>query len=56
MMFNSNAWMILYYDTCCNPTLRVCEDEIHTPEMGTWESSGTLKISELDWRGQNTLP
>ncbi len=32
-----------------------CEDETHTPEMGTWESSGTPKTSELDWRGQNTL-
>ncbi len=28
---------------CCNPTLRKCEDETDTPEMGTWESSGTLK-------------
>jgi hypothetical protein len=24
--------------------------------MGTWGSSGTLKISEFDYRGQNTLP
>jgi len=28
----------------------------HTPEMGTWESSGTPKISEFDCRGQNTSP
>ncbi len=28
---------------CCNPTLRECEDETHTPKMGTWESSGTLE-------------
>jgi hypothetical protein len=32
---------------CHNPTLTVCEDEIHIPEMGTWESSRTLEISEL---------
>jgi hypothetical protein len=31
-----------------------CEVATHTPEMGTWESSGTPKNSELDWRGQNT--
>jgi len=37
---------------CHNPTLRECEDETHTPEMGTCESSGTPKISEFDC--QNT--
>ncbi len=40
---------------CCNPTLRECEDETHTPKIGTWESSGTPKISEFDCRTQNTL-
>jgi len=35
--------------------LEECEDDIHTPEMGTWESSGTPKTSKLDCRGQNTL-
>jgi hypothetical protein len=30
-----------------------CEDEIHTPEIGTWESYGIPKISEFDCRGQN---
>ncbi len=40
---------------CRNPTLRECEDEIHTPEMGTWESSETPKTLEFDYRGQNTL-
>jgi hypothetical protein len=39
---------------CRNPTLRVCEDETHTPEMGTWESSKTPKSSEFNWKGQNT--
>jgi hypothetical protein len=37
------------------PTLRVCEDETHTPEMETWESSGTPECLEFDCRGQNTL-
>jgi hypothetical protein len=31
-----------------------CEDETHTPEMGTWESSGTPESSEFDCKGQNT--
>ncbi len=35
--------------------MRECEDEIHTPEMGTWESFGTPKILEFNYRGQNTL-
>jgi len=34
--------------------LRECEDETHTPKIGTWESSGTFEISKLDCRGQNT--
>jgi hypothetical protein len=40
---------------CRNLTLRVCEDEIRTPEMGTWESSGTFETLEFDCRDQNTL-
>ncbi len=36
------------------PYLKECEDETHTPEMGTWELSRTLETSELDCRGQNT--
>jgi hypothetical protein len=31
-----------------------CEDETHTPKSEKLESSGTLKNSELDCRGQNT--
>jgi hypothetical protein len=38
------------------PLLEECENDTHTPEMGTWESSETLEISELDCRGQNTSP
>jgi hypothetical protein len=34
--------------------LEECEDDTHIPEMGTWESTGTLEISEFDCRGQNT--
>jgi hypothetical protein len=34
--------------------LEGCEDETHTPEMGTWESIRTPKTSEFDCRGQNT--
>ncbi len=30
------------------------EDDIHTPEMGTWESTGTPKTSKFDFKGQNT--
>jgi hypothetical protein len=33
--------------------MRECEDETHTPEMGTWESSETPETSEFDCRGQN---
>ncbi len=40
---------------CPNPILRKCENETHIPEMGTWESSRTPKISEFDCRGRNTL-
>jgi hypothetical protein len=38
------------------PFLEECEDDTHTPKMGTWESSETSEISEFDWRGQNTSP
>jgi len=34
--------------------LEECEDDTHTPKMGTWESSRTLEILEFDCRGQNT--
>jgi len=38
------------------PLLEECEDDTHTPEMGTWESSGTPETSEFDYKGQNTSP
>jgi hypothetical protein len=31
------------------------EDDIHTPKMGTWESTRTFETSKLDCKGQNTL-
>jgi hypothetical protein len=45
---------ILLWMDCRNPILRKCEDETHTPKMGTWELSGTPKTLEFDCRGQNT--
>jgi hypothetical protein len=36
------------------PLWRKCEVATHTLENGTWESSGTLKNSEHEFRGQNT--
>jgi len=38
------------------PLLEECEDDIYILEMGTWESSETPEISELNCRGQNTSP
>ncbi len=32
-----------------------CEDDTHTPEMGTWESSEIPETLEFNCRGQNTL-
>jgi hypothetical protein len=40
--------------TVTTPLWAKCEDETHTPESGNLESSGTLKNSEMDCRGQNT--
>jgi hypothetical protein len=38
------------------PLLEECEDDTHTLEMGTWESSETPKTLEFDFKGQNTSP
>jgi hypothetical protein len=46
---NAPTWMVV-----ATALLEECEDDTHTPKMGTWESSGTPKTSELDCRGQNT--
>jgi hypothetical protein len=37
------------------PLWAKCEDETHTPKSGNFESSGTPKNSEFEFRGQNTL-
>jgi hypothetical protein len=42
--------------TVATPLLEECEDDIHTLEMGFWESFETPKTSEFDCRGQNTFP
>jgi hypothetical protein len=54
----SDKWVNYSHEPaqCHNPTLKECEDDTHTPEMGTWESFGTPKNLELDCRSQNTLP
>jgi hypothetical protein len=44
----------IYTTFVTTPLLEECEDDTHTPEMGTWESSGTPEILEFDCRGQNT--
>ncbi len=41
---------------CRNPTLKECEDDTHTLEMGTWESSRVPENSKFDYKGQNTYP
>jgi len=38
------------------PLLEECEDDTHTPKMGSWESSGTPEISELNCKGKRTSP
>jgi hypothetical protein len=40
---------------CRNLTLKECEDETHTPEMGSSKSFMTPESSEFDYKGQNTL-
>jgi hypothetical protein len=43
-----------YSSNVATPFWEECEDETHTPEMGTWESTGTPETSEFDCRGQNS--
>jgi hypothetical protein len=38
------------------PLLEACEDDTLTPEMGTWESFGTPKTLEFNYKGKNTSP
>jgi hypothetical protein len=48
-------WIGRLMATITTPLSKECEDEIHTPKMGTWESAWISKTSEFDCRGQNTL-
>jgi hypothetical protein len=51
-----NHWWLFYWWLLIVATLLwESEDEIHTLEMGIWESSGILKSSKFDCKGQNTL-
>jgi hypothetical protein len=47
-----------FHKTNCVATLlrEECEDETHTPEMGTWESSETPESLEFDCNGQKPSP
>jgi hypothetical protein len=45
-----------YCDIVATLLWEECEDETHTLEMGTWESSETLESLEFDCEGQNSLP
>jgi hypothetical protein len=47
--FHHNVLAFMVY--VATPLLEECKDDIHTPEMGTWESFETPKISEFDFRG-----
>jgi hypothetical protein len=47
-------WGVGTIITVATPLWGKCEDETHTPKIGTWESSGTPKISEFNCRGENT--
>jgi hypothetical protein len=46
------AWVLLF--CVATPLLKECEDDTHTPEMGTWESSEISTISQFICRGHNT--
>jgi hypothetical protein len=54
--YSITHWTSQLITFVATPLLEECEDDIHTPEMGSWESSKTLETSEFDYRGQNTSP
>jgi hypothetical protein len=45
---------LLVGENVTTPLWGKCEDETHTPKIGTWESSKTPETSEFHCRGQNT--
>ncbi len=48
--------MIILKQFLATPIWGKCEDETCTPKSGNLESSGSPETSELDCKGQNTLP
>jgi hypothetical protein len=55
---HTNIMRFINAQTClivATPLWGKCEVATHTPENGTWKSSETLKNSEFDCMGQNTL-
>ncbi len=54
LLFLVKIWSYLNKYSVATPLLEECEDDTHTPKMGTWESRRTLKTLELNCRGQNT--
>ncbi len=55
LIHNFQETILTQRTSVATPLLEECEDDTHTPEMGTWEPSRTPKNLELDCRGQNTL-
>jgi len=51
-----NRYTIIGTKNVATPLLEECEDNTHTREMGTWESSETPETSEFDCKGQNASP
>jgi len=49
-----NLWFSPWNASVATPLWGKCEVATHTPENGTWESSGTPENSKRDFRGQNT--
>jgi hypothetical protein len=52
---NNKHWLLLFLTFDVATLLwEECEDETHTPKMGTWEPTGTPETLKFDCRGQNT--
>jgi len=53
-LFNGHCCWLVGMFCVATPLWGKCEVATHTPENGTWESSGTPENSECNFRGQNT--
>jgi len=51
-----NTHLCFFRVNLATPLLEECEDDIHSLEMRSWESSDTSKTSKLNFRGQKTSP